>query len=134
MFWVLSHTIFALLLWKAIVDKSDREKFLPVQKCLSVEKHIYRMKNKFRRTRNIFAGREIFLSVEKYFYRMRNFWAGEKYFLPVENVSVGREYFVSIENAKISNGSRAADYGLGINTEHRIKQGLSGIKRRLRIK
>ena len=114
MFWVLSRTIFALLLWKAIVDKSDREKFLPVQKSLSVEKHIYRMKNKFRRTRNIFAGREIFL--------------------PVENVSVGREYFVSIENAKIRNGSRAADYGLGIKTEHGIKQGLSGIKRRLRIK
>ena len=66
------------------MDKSDREKFLPV------EKHTYRMRNQFRRTRNIFAGREIFL--------------------PVENVSVGRGFFVSIENAKIRNGSRTPDW------------------------
>ena len=89
MFCVSSHTIFALL--KAIVDKSDREKFLPVQKCLSVEKHIYRMKNKFRRTRNIFAGREIFLSNDK-------FLGGREIFLPVEKYFYRSRMFLSVEN------------------------------------
>ena len=69
----------------------------------------------------------MFLSDEKFF-------GGRELFLPVENVSVGREFFVSIENAKIRNGSRTTDYGLGINTDHGIKHGLQGIKRRLRIK